>query len=283
VLATAAAFSYGITIVLNRSLAQADLGVTTVLGVRFATAAGILFVAMAALRRPVLPAPGERLRVILLGGVGYMIESTLFFMGLERGTAAAVALLFYAYPALVTLIELVLGWTDFHGRTMVALVLSAVGTVLVVVSGGQVSISTTGIIAALGSAASFAVYFVVSGRIIRRTDAMTTAAWVAGGAAASFFLRGLLLGELRSPVGHLPALFGNGLATASAFVLMFAALRQLGASRTSVVMTLEAVFGILLAAVFLGEGIRPLQAVGGLAVLGATALIALARRTPIEV
>lgn len=283
-LATAAAFSYGVTIVLNRSLAQADdLGVATVLGIRFATAAAILLVAMAIMGRPLLPAPGERARVFLLGAIGYMFESTLFFLGLERGTAAAVALLFYAYPALVTVLELALGWTEFHRRTMVALVLSAAGTVLVVVSGGRVAISPAGVIVSLGSAASFAVYFVVSGRIVRRSDAMATAAWVAAGAAVSFGVRALLLGELRSPAGHLPALLGNGLATASAFVLMFAALRQLGASRTSVVMTMEAVFGILLAAVFLGEGIQPLQAVGGMGVLAATALIALARRVPVEV
>lgn len=283
-LATAAAFSYGVTIVLNRSLAQAeDLGVATVLGIRFATAAAILLVAMALMGRPLLPAPGERIRVFLLGFIGYMFESTLFFMGLERGTAAAVALLFYAYPALVTLLELALGWTDFHRRTMVALVLSGLGTVLVVVAGGRVAISAMGVVLALGSAASFAVYFVVSGRIVRRSDAMATAAWVAAGAAVSFGIRAAVLGEVRSPAGHLPALLGNGLATAAAFVLMFAALRQLGASRTSVVMTMEAVFGILLAAVFLGEGIQPLQAVGGVGVLAATALIALARRVPIEV
>ena len=39
--------------------------------------------------------------VIMLGLVLYSAESTAFYLGLEHGTAAAVALIFYAYPAVI--------------------------------------------------------------------------------------------------------------------------------------------------------------------------------------
>jgi drug/metabolite transporter (DMT)-like permease len=75
----------------------------------------------------------------------------------------------------------------------------------------------------------------------------------------------------------------NGLATAAAFSLMFAALRRLGPSPTAVVMTLEAVSAIVLAAVFLDETLTALQLIGGVAILAATLLVGLTHEAPAEV
>jgi drug/metabolite transporter (DMT)-like permease len=47
-------------------------------------------------------------------------------------------------------------------------------------------------------------------------------------------------------------------------------------------MALEAVTGIVLAAIFLGESVRPVVAVGGVAVLAGAVLAALASPAPIE-
>ena len=245
------------------------------LGVRFGVAGMSLIVVLLALRRPVLPVPGERLRAILLGAIGYAVESTLFFSGLERGTAAAVALLFYAYPAIVTLIEALLKRKAPSPRALAALGLAAAGTALVVGGGGSVTISSTGIAFALGSAATFAVYMLTSHAVMSRTDSLTQAAWVALGASASFIARGAVTGALVQPGSHWPSMILNGLATAAAFTFMFAGLRRIGPTRTSVVMTLEALFAVVLAAIFLGEGMRPLQLVGGAGILAATILIGL--------
>jgi drug/metabolite transporter (DMT)-like permease len=274
----ASALSFGVTIVVNRSLATTSLGVSTVLGVRFAIAAVLLLAVLVVKRAPLLPARGERVRVVLLGAVGYMLEATLFFMGLERGTTAAVSLLFYSYPAIVTLLEIAAGWEALVGSNLLALALSAGGVAVVVAAGTDVSITTAGVVFSLLGAACFAVYLLASDRLVRSTDSLTTGAWVAAGASASFLMRGALTGTLRAPGPHLGALVLDGVATASAFVLLFAALRQLGPTRTSVVMTLEALFAIVLAAVFLGEGMRPLQLAGGAAILAATVLMA--RATP---
>jgi drug/metabolite transporter (DMT)-like permease len=241
----------------------------------------LLLALLLVLRRPLLPPTGERLRVVLLGVIGYAVESTFFYMGLERGSASAVALLFYAYPAIVALVGMVMG-KPIGGRVGAAIALSAAGTALVVAAGGDVHISTAGAVCALASAASFAVYLIVSHRVAPRTDAPTMAAWVALGAASSFLMRALAGGGLQPVDGHLDLLLGNGLATASAFFFMFAGLRRLGPTPTAVVMTLEALFAIVLAGIFLDETLGPLQLVGGAAVLAATIIIALAQETPVE-
>lgn len=232
-----------------------------------------LFALLAVLRRPLVPEPGERLRPLLLGAIGYALESSLFYAALQRGTAAAVALLFYVYPAIVTVAELSVGKVRATPRLLGALGLSVAGTALIVVTGGEVAISTAGVVYALAAALSFAVYLIVSGRAVVRTDPMVNGAWVAAGASLSLTTQGLLSGSLRAPGSDTWLMLVNGLATAAAFSLLFAALARLGASRTAVVMTLEALSGVVLAALLLGEVIGPIQLAGGAAILAATILI----------
>ena len=62
-----------------------------------------------------------------------------------------------------------------------------------------------------------------------------------------------------------------------AFSLTFAALSRIGASQTAVVMTLEAVSTVLLAALLLDESISIGQACGGLAIVAAAVVIAWSR------
>lgn len=265
--------SYGVTIVANRALAQHGFGPQATLSVRFGVSALALFALLAVLRRPLVPEPGERLRPLLLGAIGYALESSLFYAALQRGTAAAVALLFYVYPAIVTVTELSMGKVRATPRLLGALGLSVAGTALIVVTGGEVAISTAGVVYALAAALSFAIYLIVSGRAVVRTDPMVNGAWVAAGASLSLTTQGLVSGGLRAPGSDTWLMLVNGLATAAAFSLLFAALARLGATRTAVVMTLEALSGVVLAALLLGEVIGPVQLAGGAAILAATILI----------
>lgn len=276
--AAAGAAAYGSKIVFGRSLATDGFGAATVLSFRFLVAAAVLLVAGTVLRWRAR-AHGERIRLFGLGLV-YTFESTLFFMALERGTAAAVALLFYSYPAVVTLLELALGAGRPTVAVVVALAASITGSAVVAVAGADVSITTAGIALALLSSAVFSLYLLAGARLVPRSDAVAKAMWTAFGCGVGQLVRGLVDGSLESPAGHLPELLGNGVVTAAAFAGMFAALPLLGPSRTSVVMTLEAVFAIVLAAAFLGEELGALQVVGGAAILAGAVLVAISPRSP---
>jgi drug/metabolite transporter (DMT)-like permease len=278
-LAAAGAIAYGVATVIGRGLADAGVDSATALGVRFSIAAAVLAALLLARGAPLRPLPGEWLRIVLLGAIGYTLESTLFYLSLERGTAAACVLLFYAYPAIVALLELARNRERPTAATTVALVLSVAGTAVVVAVGSDVSISTAGIVLALAAATAYGVYLVVGREFGRRTDAMTAACWVAVGAAGSSLLRGLIGGTLQDPSGHALQIIGYGVATAAAFGLTFAALARISASHTAVVMTLEALSTVILAAAFLGEGISAAQAAGGLAIVGAAAVIGWSHRS----
>jgi drug/metabolite transporter (DMT)-like permease len=244
------------------------------LGIRFAISAALLL-AMQALRRgPLLPVRGERAAVFLLGAVGYATESTFFFLGLERGSAAAVGLIFYSYPAMVAGAELALGSARGSRSLVGAVALSIGGTAVVVATGEEVSISRSGVVFALLAAATFTLYFLAGHRFAVRTDAVVNAAWVALGASVSILARGAITGDLHLPGGRGAQLVAYGVANSFAFGCMFAALRRLGPTRAAVLLTFEVVATVVLAALFLDERLRAIQLVGGVAIAAGAVLIA---------
>jgi drug/metabolite transporter (DMT)-like permease len=274
-LALLAAFCFGCTIVLQRWVAKEGVSSATALGLRFWIAGLFLLGGLRLAGRPLLPPRGERFWAIFLGAGLYTFESTCFYLALERGTAAAVSLLFYMYPAVVTIVEVALGTMRVRLVTSISLLLALVGGTIVAVGGGRVAISVGGVGFVLGSIAIFSTYVVLGHRVIPRTDALTAATWTALGAAAGVTLLGIPQHALHRPSGRaLLALVATAVVTAIAFTVFFVVLTRLGPSRTAIVMALEAVFGVVLSAIFLGEGLRPLVVVGGAAILAGAVLAA---------
>lgn len=273
--AVGSATAFGVTIVVQRSLAKSGLPVTAALGVRFGIAGLALLGYLAVRRGPLLPARGERTRALLLGAVGYAGEAALFYLALARGSAAAVSLLFYAYPAIVTLLEVALRLRPPRLLTFGVVALSTAGVVLIVVTGDTVSITPAGVAFSLAAATSFACYMLLSQRLVPRSQPAVTGAYVAVGASLALLTVGLFTGRAGVPASDLPLLAVNGLATAVAFALLYTALAHLSAGAAAVVMTLEAFVAVALAAVALGERIRPLQLVGGALVVAAAVVVSL--------
>ncbi|MEY2433428.1 MAG: hypothetical protein QOC92_3153, partial [Acidimicrobiaceae bacterium] len=272
-LAAIGAMSYGITVVVGEDLADAGFGPATSLGVRFGIAGVLLAIVVRARRVALFPSR----RVVLTGlslGVAYAIEATFFFSALERGTAAAAALVFYVYPAMVTLVELLRGRERPHRVTFVALGLSMCGTAIVVAGGGRVSVTPAGVAFALAAAATFSAYLLVGREYSKTVDPMVVACWVSIGASVSNLAWGGVTRDLVDPWSRLDEIGLYGLSTAIAFTLTFAAMNRIGAARVAVVMTLEAVSAVVMAALFLGESVSVTQAIGGVAVLAAAVVIA---------
>jgi drug/metabolite transporter (DMT)-like permease len=273
--AAGSATAFGVTIVVQRRLARDGLPVATALGIRFSVAAVVLLAYLAVRRAPLLPVPGERSRALLLGVVGYAGEAALFYAALQRGSAGAVSLLFYAYPAIVTLLEVALRLRPPRLVAFAVVALSTVGVVLVVVTGDRVSISAGGVAFSLAAATSFSCYLLLSQRLVPSSPPAVVGAHVALGAGVALVCVALVSGVGRLPAHDVPLLLVNGTATALAFALLYAALGHLAAGATAVVMTLEAFVAVGLAAAVLDETIRPLQLVGGLVVIAAAVVVAL--------
>jgi drug/metabolite transporter (DMT)-like permease len=249
--------------------------------VRFGVVALVLAAVLLVTRGSLRPARGEAWWLVVLGALGYAPEAVLFFLGLERGTAATVVLLFYTYPVLVTLLTMALGLGRPGLLVVGALVAAVAGAALVVGTSGGLDITAAGIAFSFGSALTFSIYLVTADRTIRRTAPLVSALWVGASASASLAAFSAATGGIELPKGEAIGFVGAmGALTAAAFVFLFLGLRRLGAVRTAIVASLEPVAAAVLAWVFLGEVLRGGALAGGILILTGAIAASLARGIP---
>jgi drug/metabolite transporter (DMT)-like permease len=277
-----AALQFGVVVVLGKLVERSGLPVGSMLAVRFAIAALGLAIALWALRQPLLPAPGERLPLAVLGVLGYAVESSLFFLALNHGQAAAVTLLFFTYPVFVALASIALG----RGRPGLlvggSLLCAVAGASIVVASSGGLAIRPLGVAFAVGAALTFTGYLLGVDHVMKRTRPLAASMWVSAFAATGLAAFALVSGNAEAPSGGVQwaRLAGMGVATAGAFVCLFVGLRRLGPVRTAIVAAMEPLAATFLAAWFLSEPIRGGVAAGGVLILIGAVAASVARAAP---
>lgn len=280
--ATGAAVLFGGVVVLGTLAGRRGLPVAPMLAFRFGVAAVLLALLLAALRRPLRPAPGEGVGLVALGGVGYAAEAGLFFFALRHGTAAAVSLLFFTYPVWVTVISALAGRGAPGGLVAGSLVAAVAGAALVVASSGGLDVTTLGIVLALAASVTYAAYLVAVDALFERSGTLAAALWVSVGASLGLGAFALLTGSATAPSGGTEWLLvaGMGLFTSGAFFGLLLGLRRLGAVRASIVAAMEPVATAALAVAFLDEPLRAVTAVGGVLIVGAAVAASVARPGP---
>lgn len=269
----ASATAYGVTPIFAKIAYHSGAAPVGVLSLRF-TIGGLALLGLAALRRERWPRGRQLAALAALGGIGYVAESLAYFLALTRVSAGLVALLLYAYPAMVVLLATVFLRERPRRATVGCLVLATAGTALTAgpVAGG----APLGVTLGLLSAASYAGYIVVSSRATRGLPPLMTSGVIMTAAAISYDV---------IAVAIRPALPGSGsgwaavvglalVCTVVAVAAFFAGLPRLGPSDTAVVSTLEPAVSVALAAVVLGEGLGRAQLVGAALVLVAVASLA---------
>jgi len=274
---------FGSVVVLGRIATRpGGLPVPSLLAFRFGAAALLMAGALVVARRPLVAAPGERWPLVALGMIGYAAESGLFFAGLRHGTAAAITLLFFTYPVLVSVIAFLTG-KGLPGWLLGGGLVSAVsGAAIVAVGGEGVDVSAAGALLALGAALTFSFYLLGADAVLRRTNSLTGAMWVSASAAAGLAVFALATGNASWPDGlrQWGLVLGMAVFSAGAFACLFAGLRRLGAVRTSILSAAEPLTAGALAALFLGESIGWATVLGGAFILAGAIAASVARPPP---
>jgi DME family drug/metabolite transporter len=228
---------------------------------------------------PALVVPGRDLiRFLLIGVLGVAASNYLYYLAIQRTNVATAIILQYTAPVWVLLYTVLRGGYKPSMRRSAAVGLAVIGCTLAVgfVGSGGLSLDPVGVTAALLAAFSFAFYNVGGHSVLARYDRWKVLFWVLLSAAtfwifvnppwklwAAHFSREqwgfMLIFSLVSVLGP--------------FSCYFAGLQHLEPTRAVVASCLEPVFSILIAAVALGELLRPLQSVGIAVVLIAIVLI----------
>jgi drug/metabolite transporter (DMT)-like permease len=280
--AMAAQFSF--VVIWGKSLLSASGHPFLILACRFGGSALALAVLLRSTGRPLLPQRAELRGILFVGIAGYGTESAFYFAALGHGEAAAVTLLFYTYPAIVLVVTSALERRMPSGRLVSALVLATGGAAIVVIAGGSLEVQRIGVILSLCCATAYSGYLIGADRVMKRSDPITSAMWLAIGACLSNTLFAAVFGAEVVPRGFgWLRVAGMAAATVGAFICMLAGLQKLGAVRNAIIGVLEPVFVAVLAAWFLSEPVRSPVALGGALIIAAAVLAARSRISePVE-
>jgi len=233
---------------------------------------------------PALRVPGrDLLRFFLLGIFGVAASNYLYYLAIQRTNVATAIILQYTAPVWVLLYMAVRGVQSLSWRRSSAVGLAVVGCGLAVglVGSGGFRMDPIGVTAALLAAFSFAFYNVGGHKVLARYDRWKVLLWVLV-AASTFWI--FVNPPWKIVAAHFDRqqwgfmLVFSLVSVLGPFSCYFAGLQHLEPTRAIVASCLEPVFSILLAALFLGELVRPAQTIGIILVLVAIVLIQLPER-----
>ena len=237
---------------------------------------------------------------LLFNGAFFLVNASVYYAAIEKIDISLVALLMSAYPALVAVISLRLGYR-FEGRlAWGSLAIVICGTVLTI---GGVTGNTNegGIILALLSPVFYSLYIVFTAWTAGERPGQTAdmrskgkGAEVSPPVAGAIMMTGTWLATLvvailarepalptQIPTAAWPGLVGIGLfAAAIAIQAFYASAARIGAAQASLMSTVEPIVVIFLGITFLNEAFAPIRAVGAAVVLAGVLLAQFA--TPSE-
>ena len=245
----------------------------------------VLMVALVLLRgwkRLRLPVSDFR-RMFVLGIFGVAASNFLYYLAIQKTNVATAIILQYTAPILVLLYTVARGLQKPTVQRISAVGLAVTGIALLIGIFGSSGfrLDAIGVIAALGAAFSFAFYNVGGHSILARYDRWTVLLYVIFSASLFWIVVNppwKIAAAHYSVDQWLFLLVFSLISVLAPFSLYFAGLQHVEPTRAIVVSCLEPVFSIVIAAVALGEVVRPLQTVGIVLVLVAIVVVQLPDR-----
>jgi len=261
--------------------------ISTILAGRFLIAAFFLLLYLKLRRTSLVISPKSTLQLTLMGAVGYGGMSMLYANAIHYLPASLTSMLLYTYPALVTVLAVLVGDERFTLQKGAALLLCSAGLVMLLGASFD-GVRLAGVLSVLGAAVIYSGYIVIGNRILKDLDPLVTSLYVCSSAGLAFLCYGMVTGELLliiSPAGWLSILGIAVFPTLFGVIGFFAGLRLIGATNASIISTLEPLLTVLLSALLLGERITALQGLGGSVLLAGAIILQLwgdsARRTTV--
>jgi len=230
---------------------------------------------------------GDLVRFFLLGILGVAASNYLYYLAIQRTNVATAIILQYTAPVWVLLYTVACGAQRPSLRRIAAVGLAVVGCTLAVgfVGSGGFRMDVVGVTAALLAAFSFAFYNVGGHSVLARYDRWKVLLWVLVAASTFWTFVNPPWKIVAAHYGWRPwgfMLVFSLLSVLAPFSCYFAGLQHLEPTRAIVASCLEPVFSILIAALVLGELLRPMQTVGIVLVLVAIVVIQLPERAARE-
>jgi drug/metabolite transporter, DME family len=225
-------------------------------------------------------------QLFLIGILGVAASNYFYYLAIQRANVATAITVQYTAPIWVLLYSVARSLQKFTLQKLAAVGLAVTGIALVigVIGHSELRLDKIGVFAALLAAFSFAFYNIAGHDILERRDRWTVLLYTTGSASLFWILVNppwKLMAAHYSATQWLFLLLFSLLSVLAPFSFYFAGLQHLDPTRAIIVSCLEPVFSIVIAAIALGEVMRPLQVVGIVFVLAAITVAQLPNR-PLE-
>lgn len=249
------------------------------------TCAAVLFLAFLVVFAPGRLRVGRRelLFLVVFGLVCIAFQQWLYLVAIENVPIGVALLIVFTAPLFVALFVRFAYRERIRRRVWLALVLCITGLALVVEIWAGVAFSTLGVTAAFGSALVLTAYYLMAEHERKQRDAASLTFYGFLFAALLWFAIQPLWGFPWSALGEEVSLQGNlseysvpvwvlvgfvvVVGTIFTFSLLTGSLRHIGATRASIVASLEPVVATVIAWAWLGETFGVTQLLGGLIVI----------------
>jgi DME family drug/metabolite transporter len=228
-------------------------------------------------------------QLLLIGILGVAASNYFYYLAIQRTNVATAITVQYTAPIWVLLYTVARGLQKFTLQRVAAVGLAVTGIALVIGVSGRsgLRLDTVGLFAALLAAFSFAFYNIGGHDILARRDRWIVLLYTTASASLFWLLVNppwKLMAAHYSAAQWLFLVLFSLLSVLAPFSFYFAGLQHLEPTRAIIVSCLEPVFSIVIAALVLGEVMRPPQIVGIVFVLAAITVAQLPDRLvePIE-
>jgi DME family drug/metabolite transporter len=217
----------------------------------------------------------------ILGMLGVAVSNYFYYVAIQRTNVATAIIVQYTAPVWVLLYVVARGQQRLTLQKVGAVALAVTGIALVIdifgaKSGPALHLDPYGLIAALLASFSFAFYNVGGHRILARHDRWRVLVWTLTAAAAFWLIVNppwKIAAAHYAPAQWISLFVFSMISVLGAFSLYFLGLQHLEPTRAIIASCLEPVFSILLAALLLGEVLRPIQTLGIVFVLAAILIV----------
>lgn len=247
---------------------------------RYVLASATLLVLLR-LREGALRLPrGDVVRLAVLGSVGFGCYQILWPVALQSIPAGDSALLIATTPVMTALLAVAIREEALSPMKLIGAVVAFVGVALVIAAGQglDLGVSLVGDLLTLGASLCWSLYTVFGAAVLRRQSPLRATTWAI--VSGTVFMAPIGVAQLVtvdiSSVGPevvLAIVYAGSLAAGTANVVVFQGLKLLGPTRVTAFQFLVPPLAVVLAAVFLGEAIRPEQIAGGAIILAGVALL----------
>lgn len=271
---------FGIMPLLALSAYAGGVSVSTLLFWRFVLATLVFFGYLLIIRKQISLTRGNVFSLFLLGGVLYTLQSSTYFTSVKFIQPSLAVLIFYTYPIMVMVLSVFIEKEKLTKQILAAIGLCILGLILVL-GNSLGEVRWPGVLLSFAAALVYSLYNVLGNRVVKQLSPVVTTAFVCLFASFSFLVIGLSQGGIAFHFS-LPvwgAVLGIAFfSTVVALLTYFCGMELIGASKASILSTMEPVVTILCSLILLHERLNLIQGIGGLAVLAGAVLVVSAKK-----